>query len=134
MNSCIYCKMLKLHLTFSFTINIIRNKGIGADDIFLTIDTFDHTKVEYIESSDSNPKSHLRSYEEPDAIRERMITSYKIAGSMMLVSSLTTAICFFSNSFVRHILFSFEAKSIDCRKIKIIIVAIPYFSGSLDSN
>eukprot|EP00569_Conticribra_weissflogii_P002690 CAMPEP_0171333544 /NCGR_PEP_ID=MMETSP0878-20121228/4072_1 /TAXON_ID=67004 /ORGANISM="Thalassiosira weissflogii, Strain CCMP1336" /LENGTH=2008 /DNA_ID=CAMNT_0011834491 /DNA_START=127 /DNA_END=6153 /DNA_ORIENTATION=- len=71
--------------------------GIGADDIFLTIDTFDHTKVEY--TDDSNSKSHLRSYEEPDAIRERMITSYKIAGSMMLVSSLTTAICFFSNSF-----------------------------------
>lgn len=99
-------------LTFFLMMIVVCHAGIGADDIFLTIDTFDHTKVEYIEANDSNSKSHLRSYEEPDAIRERMITSYKIAGSMMLVSSLTTAICFFSNSFVSNTLISFEAKKV----------------------
>ena len=32
-------------------------------------------------------------------IRERMKSAYKAAGSMMLVSSMTTSICFFSNAF-----------------------------------
>lgn len=78
--------------------------GIGADDIFLTIDTFHHTKVDHTinnERSDgTTSEPQCCPSEESDIIRRRMISSYRTAGSMMLVSSLTTAICFFSNSFV----------------------------------
>ena len=34
-----------------------------------------------------------------EILRRRMIAAYSKAGSMMLVSSVTTAICFFSNAF-----------------------------------
>jgi predicted RND superfamily exporter protein len=34
-----------------------------------------------------------------DVLRDRMQRAYRKAGSMMLVSSVTTAICFFSNAF-----------------------------------
>ncbi len=78
--------------------------GIGADDIFLTIDTFNHTKVdcEFAKAQDGSEvcvAARSESLDDPDVIRERMISSYRIAGPMMLVSSVTTAICFFSNSF-----------------------------------
>lgn len=86
--------------------------GIGADDIFLMIDSFDHTKVSYAtneqddddnntegEYNDSDKVPLQRRYDDHDVIRERMILAYRTAGSMMLVSSMTTAICFFSNAF-----------------------------------
>ena len=34
-----------------------------------------------------------------EILQQRMISAYKKAGSMMLVSSVTTSICFFSNAF-----------------------------------
>ena len=66
--------------------------GIGADDIFLTIDTFEHTKVGLAVGQHGDA-------DHPDSIKQRMVSSYKTAGSMLLVSSVTTAICFFSNIF-----------------------------------
>jgi len=65
--------------------------GIGADDIFLTIDAFEHTKVEFPSSNEDEP--------DPVRIKQRMVSAYKTAGSMMLVSSMTAALCFFSNIF-----------------------------------
>jgi predicted RND superfamily exporter protein len=63
--------------------------GIGADDIFLMVDSFDHKKLmEYDVDADGE-----------DNIRQRMKAAYSQAGSMMLVSSLTTSVCFFSNAF-----------------------------------
>jgi predicted RND superfamily exporter protein len=67
--------------------------GIGADDIFLMVDSFEHAKVKLgsEHSSESNDSSEM--------IRRRMRWAYSTAGSMMLVSSMTTAVCFFSNAF-----------------------------------
>ncbi len=85
--------------------------GIGADDIFLMVDSFEHTKQEF---QDDNNVRHTHflvqkgSDEDDDKVvtdanieilQERMKVAYKRAGSMMLVSSVTTAICFFSNAF-----------------------------------
>jgi hypothetical protein len=63
--------------------------GIGADDIFLMVDSFEHKKVmKYDVDADGD-----------DNIRQRMKAAYSQAGSMILASSLTTAVCFFSNAF-----------------------------------
>ena len=81
-------------------------QGIGADDIFITIDSYEHTKVEYIchidttfdlgeETSSQVMKERLLS--DPDIVKKRIVSAYKTAGSMMLISSVTTAICFYSN-------------------------------------
>jgi len=83
------------------------------------IDSYEHTKINHIpdEVDDGNghqanaqDMSHLeattttttkrpKSMDDPKVIKHRIVSSYKIAGSMMLVSSVTTAICFFSNVF-----------------------------------
>lgn len=81
--------------------------GIGADDIFLMLDSFDHTRVMsrfYIKADESDDndegeESMERQQRQADIIRERMKSAYTTAGSMMLVSSMTTATCFFSNAF-----------------------------------
>ena len=69
--------------------------GIGADDVFLMIDAFEHTSIEIAE--DTGSSNQVLSHTE--IVRKRIISAYKTAGSMMLVSSVTTAICFFSNVF-----------------------------------
>ncbi|KAL3919166.1 MAG: hypothetical protein SGILL_003889, partial [Bacillariaceae sp.] len=75
--------------------------GIGADDIFLMVDSFEHTKVlvdgneERSGGTDANDAREAKL----DVLRDRMKKAYQKAGSMMLVSSVTTAICFFSNAF-----------------------------------
>lgn len=85
--------------------------GIGADDIFLMVDSFDHTKHEYeedagvfichsdisVDDNDTNDRKRVNT--NVKILKQRMIVAYKRAGSMMLVSSVTTAICFFSNAF-----------------------------------
>ena len=38
-------------------------------------------------------------FDDPEIVGRRMVSSYKAVGSMLLVSSVTTAICFFSNVF-----------------------------------
>ena len=85
--------------------------GIGADDIFLMVDSFEHTKLEtkYNQSTDENSDAENRLSNEMqeggdsqnvlEIVRKRMKSAYSIAGSMMLVSSMTTAVCFFSNAF-----------------------------------
>ena len=93
--------------------------GIGADDIFLMIDSFEHTKLEFnnllLSSDDCQDNDDVENLSEDedetelgqqryaaaaaDVIRKRMKSAYSTAGSMMLVSSLTTAVCFFSNAF-----------------------------------
>ena len=85
--------------------------GIGADDIFLMVDSFEHTKLEFqeqINTQVANPDSSITdddtNYREgenanTEILRRRMRVAYTKAGSMMLVSSVTTAICFFSNAF-----------------------------------
>jgi hypothetical protein len=87
--------------------------GIGADDIFLMVDSFDHTENEFQEnnthqqnrivvkaadagSDDENDDSKMKKH---GILRLRMESAYRRAGSMMLVSSVTTATCFFSNAF-----------------------------------
>lgn len=85
--------------------------GIGADDIFLMVDSFEHTKHEF-EDDTKVRRSHSLvqkgNHEDDDKVvtnanieilQQRMKVAYKKAGSMMLVSSVTTAICFFSNAF-----------------------------------
>mmetsp|Transcript_12433 Transcript_12433/g.22288 ORF Transcript_12433/g.22288 Transcript_12433/m.22288 type:complete len:1070 (-) Transcript_12433:102-3311(-) len=76
--------------------------GIGADDIFLMVDSFDHTKVE-CDRTDDNEDDCVNEQEKQairlKILRERLEKAYRKAGSMMLVSSVTTAICFFSNAF-----------------------------------
>ncbi|KAL3920263.1 MAG: hypothetical protein SGILL_003349, partial [Bacillariaceae sp.] len=75
--------------------------GIGADDIFLMVDSFEHTKIDF----DANETSRCECATEDDkeakldVLRDRMQQAYRKAGGMMLVSSVTTAICFFSNAF-----------------------------------
>ena len=85
--------------------------GIGADDIFLMVDSFEHTKHEFkadiknrnshseisIGNDDSNDQARMDA--NIDILQKRMNLAYRRAGSMMLVSSVTTAICFFSNAF-----------------------------------
>ena len=82
--------------------------GIGADDIFLMVDSFDHTKHEFEEESfqdfeisrgDHNSNDTTKEDRKIEILRQRMKVAYKKAGNMMLVSSVTTAICFFSNAF-----------------------------------
>jgi len=84
--------------------------GIGADDIFLMVDSFDHTKYEFEEDisvricdSEGSTEDESNDQDSTDAnieiLQQRMISAYKKAGSMMLVSSVTTSICFFSNAF-----------------------------------
>ena len=79
--------------------------GIGADDIFLMIDSFDHTTIEFSSfNTDEIPNVEADdgledTVDGPTIIRRRMKSAYTKAGSMMLVSSMTTAVCFFSNAF-----------------------------------
>lgn len=83
--------------------------GIAADDIFLMVDSFDHTKHEFdeelsnrmteINSGDSDPDDEKLRDAKLQILRKRIIVAYHKAGSMMLVSSVTTSICFFSNGF-----------------------------------
>mmetsp|Transcript_25610 Transcript_25610/g.70502 ORF Transcript_25610/g.70502 Transcript_25610/m.70502 type:complete len:1784 (-) Transcript_25610:395-5746(-) len=83
--------------------------GIAADDIFLMVDSFDHTKNEFeeiidngitdVKSGDSHPDDQEKAHAKIEVLEERMKVAYSKAGSMMLVSSVTTAICFFSNGF-----------------------------------
>lgn len=83
--------------------------GIGADDIFLMVDSFEHTKLEIevnqidqvgkAEDKDGKETQLEILREQLEILRERMTRAYRKAGSMMLVSSVTTAICFFSNAF-----------------------------------
>jgi hypothetical protein len=72
--------------------------GIGADDIFLMVDSFDHTQNEFQDDEAKNDDNNVVDNQETkDALRKRMESAYSRAGSMMLVSTVTTAICFFSN-------------------------------------
>jgi predicted RND superfamily exporter protein len=84
--------------------------GIGADDIFLMVDSFEHTKQEFKEDSnictvqsavskgcDDDDRATIDANIE--ILQKRMKAAYTRAGSMMLVSSVTTSICFFSNAF-----------------------------------
>ena len=71
--------------------------GIGCDDIFMTIDSYKHTEVEYHTQDETSSDSLEESLNGPEIVKKRMISAYKTAGSMLFISSLTTAICFFSN-------------------------------------
>jgi hypothetical protein len=75
--------------------------GIGADDIFLMVDSFEHTKIDLYGNEASNSSCGMDGNKSRmlDVLRDRMQRAYRKAGSMMLVSSVTTAICFFSNAF-----------------------------------
>ena len=85
--------------------------GIAADDIFLMVDSFDHTKHEFqeevrdrivdadVSTGDNDVDDQERTDAKIEILRQRMKVAYSKAGSMMLVSSVTTAICFFSNAF-----------------------------------
>eukprot|EP00536_Pseudo-nitzschia_multiseries_P001619 jgi/Psemu1/317629/estExt_fgenesh1_pm.C_210005 len=83
--------------------------GIAADDIFLMVDSFDHTKYDFeetesarftdVNSGDSDLDDQEKTDAKIDILRERIKVAYAKAGSMMLVSSVTTSICFFSNGF-----------------------------------
>jgi hypothetical protein len=75
--------------------------GIGADDIFLMVDSFEHTKIDLYGNEASNSSCGMDGNKNRmlDVLRDRMQRAYRKAGSMMLVSSVTTAICFFSNAF-----------------------------------
>jgi hypothetical protein len=83
----------------------------GADDIFLMVDSFEHSKnvtaatttasrtASEVHDVDVDDEPTPNSIELNDSIRQCMIKAYRTAGGMMLVSSVTTAICFFSNAF-----------------------------------
>jgi len=86
-----FSEMTALHVAGLFVM-----LGIGADDIFLFVDSFEHTKVEYINAQDDNKELETQLHH-PDIVKKRLISSYKTAGMLMLISSVTTAICFFSN-------------------------------------
>ena len=109
--------------------------GIGVDDIFLMVDSFEHTKIpiqdeestiegesgetnekdaHHCDASDASThdkdlslgssivqarKNRSLCIDDFEVLRGRMKSAYQTAGSMMLVSSLTTAVCFFSNAF-----------------------------------
>ena len=86
-----FSEMTALHVAGLFVM-----LGIGADDIFLFVDSFDHTKVEYVNAQDDKKELETRLHQ-PGIVKKRLISSYKTAGMLMLISSVTTAICFFSN-------------------------------------
>lgn len=48
--------------------------------------------MDYISRTDNGQVEDDR-----EVIKQRMVSAYKTAGSMMLVSSVTAALCFFSN-------------------------------------
>jgi hypothetical protein len=76
--------------------------GIGADDIFLMIDSYEHAKVALEQGGLDGDEDGLNEDDHPinlERIRSRMLWAYSTAGGMMLVSSLTAAVCFFSNAF-----------------------------------
>ncbi|CAJ1939029.1 unnamed protein product [Cylindrotheca closterium] len=93
--------------------------GIGADDIFLMVDSYEHAKIGMVAEEDEEDGSNqnqnqsnssfVESSADPDAngreesrvekIRKQMLWAYSTAGGMMLVSSMTAAVCFFSNAF-----------------------------------
>mmetsp|Transcript_74960 Transcript_74960/g.216707 ORF Transcript_74960/g.216707 Transcript_74960/m.216707 type:complete len:139 (-) Transcript_74960:86-502(-) len=73
--------------------------GVGADDIFLMFDTFEHCETECGDFEQEQCEKAMTSELHRDVLRERMGRAYRKAGGMMLVSSVTTAICFFSNAF-----------------------------------
>lgn len=76
--------------------------GIGADDIFLMIDSYEHAKVELAKGSNQNGRNDVdenSAGRDLERIRSRMLWAYSTAGGMMLVSSVTAAVCFFSNAF-----------------------------------
>jgi len=58
--------------------------GIGADDIFLMIDTYRLTKV--FMGPNAKPGDVMK-------------VAYRKAGGMMLVTSITASFCFYSNAF-----------------------------------
>lgn len=98
-------------ITLIWVAGIFVMLGIGADDIFLMVDSFDHTKHEFEEEvsvrmfhsdisiGDDDPDDGKKMDRKIEILQKRMIVAYKRAGSMMLVSSVTTAVCFFSNAF-----------------------------------
>lgn len=59
------------------------------------IDSFEHTEVDFIKCVEGDEAGV--DLNDPTIMKQRLISAYKTAGSMMLVSSVTTAICFFSN-------------------------------------
>ncbi|KAL3937544.1 MAG: hypothetical protein SGBAC_007368 [Bacillariaceae sp.] len=67
--------------------------GIGADDIFLMTDSYIHAEADVSSGPDTSAE------QEHAVIRSKMLWAYETAGSMMLVSSMTAAVCFFSNGF-----------------------------------
>eukprot|EP00526_Cylindrotheca_closterium_P004037 CAMPEP_0113611638 /NCGR_PEP_ID=MMETSP0017_2-20120614/5661_1 /TAXON_ID=2856 /ORGANISM="Cylindrotheca closterium" /LENGTH=1197 /DNA_ID=CAMNT_0000520595 /DNA_START=167 /DNA_END=3757 /DNA_ORIENTATION=- /assembly_acc=CAM_ASM_000147 len=71
--------------------------GIGADDIFLMVDSYTHAEVDDEVASPGTDTPAVE--QEHEAIRSKMLWAYSTAGSMMLVSSMTAAVCFFSNGF-----------------------------------
>ncbi|KAL3938519.1 MAG: hypothetical protein SGBAC_006586, partial [Bacillariaceae sp.] len=90
--------------------------GIGADDIFLMTDSYAHAKVGMPEEDDgsnnenqaddssvvessADPDGNGKEEERVEKIRKQMLWAYSTAGGMMLVSSMTAAVCFFSNAF-----------------------------------
>jgi len=97
------------NITLLWVAGIFVMLGIGADDIFLMVDSFEHTKIEFqernriVDADVSNVDDDVDDQEmknmKLDILGQRMKLAYSRAGSMMLVSSVTTAICFFSNAF-----------------------------------
>lgn len=91
--------------------------GIGADDVFLMVDSYEHAKVALAEgereptenrgddasavesSADPDQTMDRRETDRVERIRKQMLWAYSTAGGMMLVSSMTAAVCFFSNAF-----------------------------------
>jgi predicted RND superfamily exporter protein len=79
--------------------------GIGADDIFLMIDSYEHANLELEhrgldgDENSSHEDDHSGTGMSLERIRNRMLWAYSTAGCMMLVSSVTAAVCFFSNAF-----------------------------------
>lgn len=55
--------------------------GIGADDIFLTIDSFEHSKLDYLKDNNGERLCKER-LSEPTVVKNRMILAYKTAGSV----------------------------------------------------
>eukprot|EP00588_Corethron_pennatum_P034447 CAMPEP_0194349088 /NCGR_PEP_ID=MMETSP0171-20130528/106891_1 /TAXON_ID=218684 /ORGANISM="Corethron pennatum, Strain L29A3" /LENGTH=1903 /DNA_ID=CAMNT_0039116497 /DNA_START=220 /DNA_END=5932 /DNA_ORIENTATION=+ len=97
------------NITLLWVAGIFVMLGIGADDIFLMVDSFEHTQIEFqernriVDADVSNVDDDVDDQEmknmKLDILGQRMKLAYSRAGSMMLVSSVTTAICFFSNAF-----------------------------------
>ena len=76
---CVPFSFLQVALTPSCALTRIFQ--IGADDIFLTIDSFEHSKLDFLKDSKGKRLSeeHLS---EPPVIKNRMILAYKTAGSV----------------------------------------------------